>query len=202
MSDERQLIRLGRREGVAGTSRQWEVRIRGLVRATDRNGLRMGLLRGRLTGIESVRRADGDWGPLFGRPIYREVFAGTHEPRDHAKARAAARARALHRWSRRSLMLCALLFTSSLPLWAGGLWVQLGLLGTLATGVAAGLLRLLGTIQQTELDRLVDQLVPPELPPPEPVDWAKAAAEDEIRALSVDGPPLPTTPGSGPEPVR
>jgi hypothetical protein len=187
MDDERQLIRLGRREGVAGTSRAWEVRQHGRIRRTDRNGLRQGLLSGRLTGIESVRRTDGDWGPLFGRPIYREVFAGTHEPRDHAKARARDRVARLQRWSWGALGVAGTTFLVSLPVWGLSWLVEVGLLATLAAGIGAGWLRLLAAVQQAELDQLVEQLVPPVLPPPEPVDWEKAVAEDAARRAETDG---------------
>lgn len=193
---ERLLVRLGRRSGKLGSSEVWELRYRGRLLTVSRPELRRGLAAGWLTGIESVRRQDGDWGPLFGRPIYREVFAGTEEPRDHAKARAAERARRFERQGRLCLGGAALSFLVSLPALTGGVLTQAFLLLTLCLGIGAGLQRLFAAIQWRELELLGEKLVPPVLPPPAPVDWAQQAAEDEVEALS--RPTSPRSPEAGP----
>lgn len=197
---ERLLVRLGRRSGNIGTSEVWELRFRGRILEMSRADLRRGLAAGWLTGIESVRRQDGDWGPLFGRPIYREVFVSTEEPRDHAKARAHDRALRLRRRSWAWLALAGLTFVASLPVLTGGLLTQALLLVTLVAGIAAGLDRLFAAIQDKELEDLGEKLVPPVLPPPEPVDWARQAADDEVESLIRA--PSPTTPRSPPEEAR
>lgn len=182
MQEERQVVRLGRREGVAGDSPVWEVRAHGHVARTDRAGLRWGLRRGLLTGIEEVRRADGDWGPLFGRPIYREVFGPDVEPRDHAKQRAATRTKALQRASLGAVGVAGLALLVGFPGWSGGLWTQAALLTAGAAAVVGGLLRLFGAMEARALTGMADRLVPPVKAPPPPEDWAQRAAEDEIDA--------------------
>lgn len=180
------LIRLGRREGVAGSSLVWEVRRHGRVHRMDRQGLQDGLASGWLTGIESVRREDGDWGPLFGRPLYRELFdQGADEPRDHAKARARERAAERAMVGRRWLLVTGLLFVASLPFGASPVG-QGVLLLTLVCGVVTGWYRLLWAVQVRELEDLTESLVPPVLPPPEPVDWEKLVAEEAREAAQRD----------------
>ncbi|MCA9569879.1 MAG: hypothetical protein KC656_18670 [Myxococcales bacterium] len=180
----RVLVRLGRRKGNLGTSATWEVRYRGRLLRMDRESILAGLQAGWLTGIEPVRREDGDWGPLFGRPLYREVFEDTHEPRDHAKARAGARIVHLQRVSWGWLALAGLAFVVSLPVVTGGVVGQGALLVALVAGMAAGMQRLFGAMAERELADLKEKLVPPVLPPPAPVDWARQAADDEVDAVT------------------
>lgn len=181
MNEERKVIRLGRREGVAGDSPVWELRWRGRIERTDRAGLRRGLSGGRLSGIEEVRRIDGDWGPLFGRPIYREVFGPDVEPRDHAKGRAAARIARLHGRARGLGALAVVALGAGWPGLVGPLWTQAMLVVAAGAGVGAGMSRLIAALHTTELAGLADKLVPPVgLPPPPPEDWERLAAEDEV----------------------
>lgn len=183
MDEERQVIRLGRREGIAGDASTWQVRWHGRVFATDRDGLRRALRRGWLTGIEDVRRTDGDWGPLFGRPIYREVFGTSIEPRDHAKARAASRIGRLRTATRALLAGAGLALVLGLPFVAGPAWTPAALFAAALQAVLAGFARLLGAMDAHELASLRVKLVPPVGAPPPPVDWAKSAAEDEVESL-------------------
>jgi hypothetical protein len=202
--EERQVFRIGRRGGVAGSSSDWRVVVRGRVKTVDLEWLRDGLAAGRLTGIEQVRRADGDWGPLFGRPVYRQVFGATRkdgrvdgmEPRDHAKARARAAIERSARFTTGWAGLAGLLLVASLPpitglvATLGPALTQLGLFLAAGCAVVAGLMRLRTTMARVELAALKDQLVPPVTPPPplvedetdEEVDWALEAARDEVDA--------------------
>lgn len=181
MNEERKVIRLGRRQGISGDSPVWELRWRGRIERTDRAGLRLGLSRGRLSGIEEVRRIDGDWGPLFGRPIYREVFGPDVEPRDHARRRAADRIARLRGRARVLGGVAILALLVGWPGLVGPLWTQAMLAVAAGAGVGAGLSRLVGALHATELAGLAEKLVPPVgLPPPPPEDWEQLAAEDEV----------------------
>ena len=188
MSSDRKpvgLIRVDRPVGIAGTSHLWEVQWLGRVRLADRDMLKEGLASGAYSGIENVRREDGDWGPLFGRPLYREVFDTGGEPRDHAKARERARI-ARHRRRARALAGMALGFlVIGFPAWAPPLWVGILQLAALGTGMGAGYQRLRATMQQRALDQLADRLLPPvTAPPPLDPDWARLAAEEEVEHLT------------------
>ncbi len=214
MIEERRVVRIGRRSGVAGTSADWHVVVRGRVRTVDLDWIRDGLKADRLTGVEQVRRADGDWGPLFGRPVYRQVFKATRrdgrvdgmEPRDHAKARARG---AIQRLARKTTVLAGLAgvalvvslppVVAWLPIAGAALLTQLGLLVAAVLAVGAGLLRLRTTMARVELASLKDRLVPPVTPPPPllednleaeadaEVDWALEAARDEVDAYLSSG---------------
>lgn len=175
------VIRVGGTEGVAGKSLDWELKTLGGTRLVSWRELREGLRTGRYSGIESVRRLDGDWGPLFGRPMYREVFGGQDEPRDHAKARASARIQRLRRWMGACLAACAACLVVGLPIFTGGVITQVTLVAGLALGLAAGLLRLRSAMHAYELDTLTERCIPPvTAPPPIPEDWAALAAADEV----------------------
>ena len=175
------VIRVGGSEGVAGRSLEWELKTLGGTRVVSWRDLREGLRTGRYSGIESVRRLDGDWGPLFGRPMYREVFGGQDEPRDHAKARAAARIQRLQRWMGACLVGCITSLVVGLPFLTGGVVTQVCLVLGLALGLASGLLRLRTAMHAHELATLTERLIPPvREPPPIDPDWAALAAADEV----------------------
>lgn len=186
MAEERQVIRLGRREGVAGDSRDWQIDLRGRRQIVDREWLKAGLKAGRLTGIEPVRRTDGDWGPLFGRPVYREVFRRKGlEPRDHAKARANEAIARDRRGVAGLLAGAAVSLLVGLPGLAPATLTAVGLFAAAGFAVGAGVLRLRATMRQVELESLKERLVPPVTPPPpieEEPDWAWEAARDEVDA--------------------
>lgn len=204
--EERKVFRLGRKEGVAGVSPDWELIERGRSRIVSREWLKDALKAGRLSGIEQVRRTDGDWGPLFGRPVYREVFKRKGlEPRDHAKARARDAIARMTRRTRALLGGAAVCLVAGLPLYAPALLTQIALLAAAGFAVAAGLSRLQTTMAQVELDALKEKLVPPVNAPPPVEDWAWEAARDEVDAYLTspgESPEGATSPGGTSEPVE
>ncbi len=162
----------------------WLLRYRGRVRKVRREELRAGLVAGWLTGVEFVRREDGDWGPLFGRPVYREVFAGEREPRDHALERARLRVRTLEWRTKAGLLISLLLVVVALP-GISGRAGEAALIGASIAAVCTGMSRLFAAIHRHELQQVERAVRPTELPPPE-VDWAAEAARDEVEAALRD----------------
>lgn len=177
-------IRLGGSSGSAGTSSTWELKTLGRIRTISWIELREGLADGTFTGVESVRRTDGDWGPLFGRPMYREVFSEDHEPRDTARRRATERIIRIERQFRGLALGSAIAIVLAFPLFTGGVLTQGLLLLGFALGIAAGLRRLVLQMHRYELATLAEACIPPITPPPplEDADWARLAAEDEVEA--------------------
>lgn len=177
----KQVFRLGPRSGAGGDSTVWEVKYRGRTLQVEEPWLLDQLKKGRLTGIESVRRTDGDWGPLFGRTAYRKVFKQRGlEPRDHAKERARQAIATHRRITRRHLIGAFVAVFAALPVFFTPMLSQLFLFFAAAQGIAAGFERLRATMLQHELDSLVDQLQPPIKAPPPIEDWALQAAQDEV----------------------
>lgn len=177
-------IRLGGSSGSAGKSSTWELKTLGRIRRISWVQLREGLKDGTFTGVESVRRVDGDWGPLFGRPMYREVFSDDHEPRDTAKARASVRITRIERQVRGLGIGAAVAVALAFPALTGGWLTQVFLLVALGLGIGAGLRRLVLQMHRLELETLAEAFVPPITPPPPltDVDWAQLAADDEVAA--------------------